>query len=472
MKSISNEIHYFNSPNKNFRDILNNPNSSLEDILSLNDFISYWIRCDSSLYNFIIDHCDELIEIGFQIKQESHFSIRCLQIISTNNIIFRRRLFSETNILRFTYDYLFHISSYPIYSQKNYFYVLPNIMIDPQNKLNPKFDKVYFTELFKHVENEYIYSFCLKLICSSPSSIIKVLKHIDPSKIIVSNLLSIDVAEQNNDTARVFLRRNQSLFKRLIGSKIEGNASIHLYNQIDEIVKNAIQNRNSSTLSFLCYVDEYSSNKFYFSKWKSIHYKIVPYLTSFCEIVLKSNLCTFTPLFESCVMLSIRIISTNKSATDQFKNLFKKLSSLFFELKSNSFLHNCFIQSFDLLLSLKEINSQFLDELNLFNQIIQCYQDREKDCASSYWGHLRLISEAITHFVADSKTVDTDKWNKIVVNKNQASEKIITKNYGGHIPFNTNTVSQPGLSSILLIGGATVGIALICFAAIFIANEF
>ena len=473
MKSRLNQLHYFNSPNINSRDILNDPSSSLEDVLSLNDFACLWIRSDPSLYSFIIDHCNELIEIGFQIKSETRFAIRkiCLQIMCSSNQVFRHRLFTQTNFLHFIYNYLFNISSYPFYSQKNDFDVLPNIMVDEKDKLHPIFNDEYFIELFNHIENEYIYNFCLKLVCSAPSSIQRVLKRIEPSKIVLSNLVDVNSSEKNNLNTRLLLVRNQSLLKRLFGSKIEGKSSTFLYQQIDEIIKNAIKNQNSSTFSFLRYIDEYSANKFYFSKWRSIHNKITPYLSSFCEIVLLSDQDSFSSLSESCIMLSIRIISTTKYATDDFIKLFNRLSSLFFIMKKNSFLHNCFLNSFNVLVLTGQINSELLDELNLFNKIIECYENREKDFVSCYWGQLRLISEAMNKFVSKSKTVDINKWNEFVVNKNKISEKIIHKSYGGFVPFNTNSISQSSLNSMILLGGAAIIILFICFFAIFLANE-
>ena len=171
-------------------------------------------------------------------------------------------------------------------------------------------------------------------------------------------------------------------------------------------------------------------------------------------------------------MLSIKIISTTKNVTDGFINVFKRLSSLFFVLKRNSFVHNCFLHSIKLLISLDQINSELLDELDLFNKIILCYEDRQKDYVSCYWGQLRLISEAINQFAPNSKTVDMGKWNEIVVSRNQISEKIIRKNYGGFVPFNTNNASQPVVNSLFLIGGAIISISLICFIVIFLVNEY
>lgn len=473
MKSRLNQLHYFNSPNINSRDILNDPSSSLEDVLMLNNFVSLWIRCDPLLYSFLIDHYDELIEIGFQIKSESRYELRkkCIQIMCSNSQIFRQKLFTETNFLRFVYSYLFNISFYPFYSQKYYFDVLPYIMLDPNDKLQAIFDDLYFIELFKNADNEYIYNFTLKLVCSSPPSIQNFLKNIEPAQIIVNNLAQVNFSETNNFNNRLYLIRNQTLFKRMIGSKIEGNASIFLYEQIDQIIENAIKNRNSSTFSFLRFIDEYSSSKNYFSKWKSIHYKITPYLTSFCELVLQSEPNSFNSLSESCSMLSIKIISTTKIVTDDFIELFKRLSSLFFVMKRNSFLHNCFLHSINLLISLGKINSEFLDDLNLFNKIIHCYENRMDDYNSCYWGQLRLVSESINQFALKSKTVDLTKWNEIVVKKNKISEKIIHKNYGGIVPFNTNNIYESGLKSLFLFGGAVIIIVLICFITIFLANE-
>ena len=426
-----------------FLNELNSPDSSLENIISSNVFPNLWLSADQTLYSFIIKHYEELIEIGFQIKKESIYSIRCLQIISSFNQNFRNRLFAETKILQFVYDYIFNISTYPIYSQKSYFYVLPNIMLDQLYRLNPIFDAKYFIELFNHSDNNFAYNFILRMINLAPFSITKALKKFELGKIILSNLITGNQKDKEQSASKLLINRNQTIFKHLINAKLVGNLSEVLCEKIDSIIQSAIQNPNSETFSLIQYIDEFSMSKFTLSKWKKVHLKMVPYLSTFCMLLTNSNSKSFTSLSQSLTMLSINIISTTKNVTNDFVNLFKFLMNLFFELKTNTFLHNCCLKAFNLLLSLEKVNSNFLDEMNLFTKVTVCYEKSDTDYMNSFMGQIRLISEGMNQFVINSKTVDIEKWNKYVLKKNQIYDEIVDKKYGGPIPFNLNSVKLP-----------------------------
>ncbi|KAK8898350.1 hypothetical protein M9Y10_000635 [Tritrichomonas musculus] len=417
-------------PDDEFTNALQNPDSSVEDILSSTFFLSYWVQSDPYLFSFFSKNCDKLIEIGFQLNSESSFSFICLQILSTMESKLRNLFFTKTNLPKFLYDFLFKIDSYSNSSIKNYFYALPNFMVDIFNKVNPIFDTKYFLYLFNHIDNEYISNFIIRLMKFSPIGLAKAIKKVEPEQIIISNIF------QNYD-----LNNQQCLLlKLLIDSKFSGNSCSILLEKMDEIIQNAIQNRNPKTFQFIEFIDNYSVNKFYLSKWKNVHLKIVPYLTTFCEIILNDNSFKFNSVLKSCASLSISIVSTTKMVSCCFFDIVRRLSSLFFVLKTNSFLHNCFIKAFNLLLSLGQITAQFLDDINLFNKILNCYKNRENECNASYFGHLRLISNDITKFVPFSNTIDLEKWNTVVVEQNKIQEDIIDKKFGGFVPLNLNSI--------------------------------
>lgn len=428
--------------NSNFLDLLNNPNTTLDQIVSSKDFFHYWTKSERKLESFIIKHCDELIEIGFQIEGECLNSIRCLQIMSSQNITFHHHLFTQTNFLQFVHDFLFNISFHPFYSQKNYFFVLPNIIIDKKDTIYPIFDQEYFKELFSHMENDYAFNFILRLIEFGPYSLSKIFDQIEIDKTIIQNLLTYNSIENNNPQSNLILYRSIVLFKTLVDSKFEGELSACTSRNLSRLIKSAFKNPNSECFSFLSYLDEISTSKTSISKWHKIHLKIIPHLSSFCDIVLNSDSQSFTPLLESCTLLSLSIVSTTKDVPECFVNLFKHLLSLFFTLKTNTFLHNCFERCFRLLVSIGKINSSFLDELDLFNKITDIYEYPEKDYYYSFWGQLRLISEEMNQFVPGSKTVKVDEWNKYVVKKNHKSDQILKEKFGGLVPPDINEIKR------------------------------
>lgn len=414
--------------------LLLDPDAKLEDILLSNDFTNLWALSDPNLFSFLIRHYGELIDTGFQIRDESDLSIRCLQVISSNNPFFRHRFFKETYFLNFVYNYIFNISTFPEFSQKNYFYVLPNVIVDQFKRLEPTFNEKYFTELFNNIQNDFAYNFILRLINFGPTSFEPVLKEIKICEKIVLNIIQYLSIQNQKPDEKLLLIRNQNIFKAIINSKFDDGACSVLNDHIDEIIKNSIQNPNSIVFSFLQYIDEFSMNSFSLSKWHKIHQKIIPHLSEFCDIVLNSKIESFTSLSESCTLLAIGITTTTKDVSPCFINLYERLLMLFFEFKTNSFLHNCFLKVFNLLLSFDLINASFLDEYDIFGKIMYFYENRDISLFASFWGHLYLISKEIDQFAQNSKTVDLEKWNQIVIEKNKLTEKILNNTYGGFVP--------------------------------------
>lgn len=430
------------SSQSNLHDLLKDPKTSLDDVLSSQYFLHCWKKHDSHLFSFIIDHYDEFINIGFQIKSESINSIRCLQIMSSTNKTFRHDLFTKTKFLQFVHDYIFNIASYPYYSQKNYFYVLPNLMLDKFDMLNSIFDQNYFTELFYHLENDFAFTFILRLIDYGPISISKTLNEIKLDELVVSNMITYNSMNNQDPTSKLILVRSYILFKELVSSKFEGNLESILHDKIDDIIDVAIKNPNAECFSFLRYVDELSTSKSDLSKWHKIHLKIIPHLSSIIEIVLNSRTKQFNSLYESCTLLSISITLTTKEVPVTFIYLFRYLLSLFFVLKTNSFLHNCFLQTFKTLVSLDKVDSAFLDENKLFAKVTESYENREKDGFCTYWGQLRKISKKMDKFTKNSKTVDLEKWKKFVIETNKESEKVLNSKYGEHLPPDFNNIRR------------------------------
>lgn len=426
-------------PNGNFVQILKDSNTSLETVITSKDFLYYWEKSSSILFKYLYKHFNEIMEIGFQTKEESVNSIRCLQIISTPNEKFHHHIITKTNLYQFVHDYIFNISTYPNYSQKNYFYALPNLMVYKMSELNPVFDSKYFTELLNHIDNDFVFNFIIRLFEFAPLTIFKILKEIKIDEVIVTNLLKYNIVETQS---KFLLIRNQILFKELVKSKYDGDMSEVIHHHIGKMIRNAIRNPNCESISFLVYLDKISMNRSSLSKWHKVHMKLIPYLQNFCQIILNSNDQIFTPLFESCTLLAISIISSTKDVPDIFITLFKHLLNLFFLLKTNTFLHNCVVSAFKILVSVGKINASFLDELDMFNKIIDCYVNRKKDGYSPNWGQLRLISNQMNLFVNNSKTVDTEKWKKIVMKRNTHEESIIIENYGGYLPFNFNGIKR------------------------------
>lgn len=273
-------------PNGHFVQILKDPNTSLETVISSKDFLCFWEKSSSILFKYLYKHFNEIIEIGFQTKEESVNSIRCLQIISTPNERFHRHIITKTNLYQFVHDYIFNISTYPNYSQKNYFYALPNLMVNKMSELNPVFDSKYFTELLNHIDNDFVFNFIIRLFEFAPPTIFQIMKEIKIDEVIVKNLLKYNIVETQS---KFLLIRNQILFKELVKSKYDGDVGEVVHRYIGKLIRNAIRNPNCESISFLVYLDKISMNRSSISKWHTVHMKLIPYLQYFCQIILNSN---------------------------------------------------------------------------------------------------------------------------------------------------------------------------------------
>ena len=417
---------------QDFKNLLDNPTVKLENIITLPSFGSLWTLCDERLYEFIIQHYDELIEIGFQLKEKSRSSLRCMQIMIASNKVFKHMLYTQTDFIDFMYNYVFNINKYPSYSHKNYFTVLPNIMFDDNGKLVSKFDGKFFVALFENIQNEIVYNYVLNLVSveNVQSSTVQIIKQNDIMKIIVNHFTK---------DGPYSIKRYHRLFMGMVGGRYDSQAIDALLEEIDGIIKFAIEKKDTDSFLFIRDVNRYASRRFWFSKWKKIHSHVIPHIAIFCRIGIENK--AFTPISEACIKLSISITETTGEVRPEFMNLFANLSKQFFEYKRNDFLHICFLNCLNLLLSYKKYQQELLtifNETDFFNRIIMCYEERESDFVSSYWGHLRVISEKIDYLAKRGKNIDLAKWNSIVIEKNKLNESIIKRRYGGPLPFNPN----------------------------------
>ena len=109
---------------------------------------------------------------------------------------------------------------------------------------------------------------------------------------------------------------------------------------------------------------------------------------------------------------------------------------MFFNFPTNTFLHQSFYLTILKLKSKKLLNQDLINKLDLNNRIIECYRKRDTNVTSSFWGHLRLISELITN----SKMKKNEEWKEIVIKENKRRDDIIKRNYGGFKSFEKSSI--------------------------------
>ncbi|OHT07142.1 hypothetical protein TRFO_01247 [Tritrichomonas foetus] len=440
------------------RELLNNPDVSLEFVLANQHFATLWGTNDPQTLDFVIKHSDELIEIGFQLKEKNPLSLKCLQILSTRNQEFRNQLFEKTNFLQFVYDYIFNLSEYPTFSQKNYFIVLPYVIFDQDLGLVSFFDHKFYTAIFENIKNECDYDFAYKLIKNPPfrSSVGNILETIGVAQKLTAHLTDNDLE---------FVKISTRLLIEMIKGPFSLQALNALKTSINDVIDFALERKNLETVKFIKLVSELSSDKSWFSKWKSLSSFINSTLPSFCNFVKGSP--DFTQFSGACLKIVLNIVTSTKKFPKEFMDMIFYLSEKFFQLKRNDFVHCGFLDCLVLMDSYKKLNTDILDEMNLFNLIISCYKEKGVDILSSYWGHLRKISQLINKFAKKSKTIGFEDWQQIVMANNEECEKIISLRYGGSVPYNYYTHSKDSSNALF---GLLAVIVVLTSAAVLIVR--
>ena len=82
----------------------------------------------------------------------------------------------------------------------------------------------------------------------------------------------------------------------------------------------------------------------------------------------------FTSQTEGCCKLCLTLFTHQKKINPLYISCLKKLSDMFFNYPTNTFLHQCFYQIIEKLKSKKLLTIQLIEQLDLTDKIIQCYK--------------------------------------------------------------------------------------------------
>ena len=127
------------------------------------------------------------------------------------------------------------------------------------------------------------------------------------------------------------------------------------------------------------------------------------------------------------------VVSTKDAAPPSIFTLATFLLNLFFEQKTNSFLHRAFFSLFQALSILKSGFVEFVAETNLFTEILNCF-DHRNDIAASYWGTLHEIAGILNNPELAKLCPDPARWRDYITNIYTNESRIMQAPYGGPRP--------------------------------------
>ena len=127
------------------------------------------------------------------------------------------------------------------------------------------------------------------------------------------------------------------------------------------------------------------------------------------------------------------VVSTKDAAPPAIFTLASFLLNLFFEQKTNSFLHRAFFSLFQALSILKSGFVEFIAETNIFTEILDCF-DRRNDIAASYWGTLHEIAGILNNPDLAKLCPDPARWREYIANVYTSESRVMQAPYGGPRP--------------------------------------
>lgn len=404
--------------------ILKEKDPDFVQVMNHPGFSSLWMTRNPDLLLFVKKNLNELLKGAFiSTPKERILSNHCIQVLRAKDVKMQSIFIREPGYKSFFVEYPKDLQKYTLDSQQKYFQYLPEVMFSPKLSLNPEFAHIeFFKRLIDSITMEQPYYFLLSLFSSPPSSIKKFFKK-------TKELCKLLVRIMNNTKQE--RKRSQQLFMKALNSKMAPDASIALLGNdaLVVLIRNAVEAREVETIDFVYFLAIHSSHIHFSGSWKKVNTIIFKFIPDFCSIVCNEN--GYNQMSNSCMNIIILSIST---ITPDLHKVYTKIGNEFFTLHTNSFCHNAFINLLKTLINKHLLSEAMINELNLYKNIIKCYDEIGEDVLSSYWGHIRLMSTMLNSFARKDKELDKLEWKKVIT-INQQKNQIISKAYGGSKPL-------------------------------------
>lgn len=141
--------------------------------------------------------------------------------------------------------------------------------------------------------------------------------------------------------------------------------------------------------------------------------------------------------FESDKRYAMELITTVISTKDSVPQVIFTLASfvlgLFFEHKTNSFLHCAFFSLFQALSIMKAGFVEFVVESQIFTEILDRVEHRG-EISASYWGSLHEIAGILNTLDVAKICPDPERWAKYISECHEKETAVMQAPYGGELP--------------------------------------
>ena len=424
------------------RDLLSKPGVQLADVVKHPAFFRLWREADSQLIEFVIDRFDEVINCVFDGTPTNNkfLKLRCVDIVKTGEPV-RTILFERGKLGEFVMMFLRHAHEFSREKVSNFFSIA-SVVVLPSTGFHPYFETdEFFTLLLGLLSYEHCVEFFKFVLRRQTPGIAKILKRIKFCSILVSNLWS--------DTGVLRKRCLQTLIMALEeDTAYDILEPLIVNNELERIIRLALKMDSREMFDFLRVLLLKANEHIFALKWRRVKEVVNGHLKDFCLAIVETQ--KFTIPCESCTKLVCVIFEMTKTFTPDLRELVKKLSVLFFELETNSSVHNLFLRLIKGLSKTRYLTATFVEEMDLYAKILQCYSERSTVVTRAYWGQLRELANTINKYVGKAH-VDQEQWRKVVIETNRQQEEIIAKPYGGSLPG-----EEPQNTDMFFVGAVAV----------------
>lgn len=427
-----------------FETLLNEPHPIFERVIQHSSFMQFWRQENPKLISFFIKNFSKFFNGAF-IQSQTVPSITkiCSQAFLESSQGIREKMFDHTPFFASFKSLTNDFSKLTFQAQKTFYELLLKILIIDNNVISEFYDQPFWIAILNTLEYEPTNQFMCHIFMRSEKPIKKLFSTISMDEICFKFTLS----------SNLFIRhRAQKIFSIGLGSNLFPNPSGVMLsnNYLNSLLQMGYLDYKS--IDFIQVIFNHSC-QVYRGNWKEIFQIISHELFNLCGKFEKFSL--YTQNTDSVVSLTLSIIEANGSYSpfeiSYIYNFTEKLCYLFFTNKHNSSLHNAFLRQIRILKSKKLLTKEILQRLELFQEILDCYSNREKEVQACYWGQLRLISEIIDAYASKCRAPQPDWKNHM--KQIYSDEKIISAPYGGSIPKKNKVNScDKTLLSICIIG--------------------
>ena len=427
-----------------FKDKLKQGFSAFNEIVSCSVFIYFWNIGDTDLVNFIVENIQYVIDCALFLKDVPRIvSNRCLALIVSNRAKAYNVLIKETHLLAIIVDFAQMLPGESRKTQNAYFSIMDGLTFN-STKLLPIFSTQEFIKtLISNLNIDECYAFLALLLTNgNVNDVLSEVKFMD---------LVVEEISKQEET----LKAAQSLFLKGFETPFSNDLLKSLLhdNCFSIIVQNTIDDPKPDSFDFLRCLSQIATQRNLWKQWKEVLSIIQSRLPEFVNIMLKEK--GFSRMSQAVASLVIVVFKYTKDDSVEVDKVFIRLGTDFWIYKTNSFLHNSFVQLLETYSLTKTLSRSLINKVNLFDKVYEAEMktDLSKNLVS-YMGQVRQIATLINPFFKQNRNksvnVTYQQWKQMMDNLS-VSNKLIKKSYGGRMPWRAK-YQQIKYDSIITVG--------------------